>query len=218
MRCDESCGLSAWKYWLQTITLYHISAPKYRLHKGHKLHKIITNRRSKGKNNNNFSLDGKTPGRSHLRRGDHIYPRAITSCPGHALCLTWQVKCTCPGDHILACCNVLHCIATPGTRHECDHRGMYIQLARSGTVHALGKMWSPGGKCDRPGVDVISLAFNRLDCIKLCDMDMCRVCVLCLMCECICSVSYSYWMYDGSNVYVLYEMYDVWCVRHVCWV
>ena len=22
----------------------------------------------------NFSLDGKTPGRSHLRRGDHIYP------------------------------------------------------------------------------------------------------------------------------------------------
>ena len=50
----------------------------------------------------NYSLEGKTPGRSHLRRGDHIYPRAITSCPGHALCLTWQVKCTRPGDHIHA--------------------------------------------------------------------------------------------------------------------
>ena len=74
----------------------------------------------------NFSLDGKTPGRSHLRRGDHIYPRAITSCPGHALCLTWQVKCIRPGDHIRACCNVLHGIATPGTRHECDRRGVYI--------------------------------------------------------------------------------------------
>ena len=74
----------------------------------------------------NFSLDGKTPGRSHLRRGDHIYPRAITSCPGHALCLTRQVKCTCPGDHIHACCNVLHGIATPGTRHECDRQCIYI--------------------------------------------------------------------------------------------
>ena len=73
-----------------------------------------------------ISLDGKTPGRSHLRRGDHIYPRAITSCPGHALCLTRQVKCTRPGDHIHACCNVLHGIATPGTRHECDRRGVYI--------------------------------------------------------------------------------------------
>ena len=40
------------------------------------------------------SLDGKTPGRSHFRQGNHIYPRAITSCPGLALCRTWQVKCT----------------------------------------------------------------------------------------------------------------------------
>ena len=52
----------------------------------------------------NFSLDGLMPRRSHLRRGDHIYPRAITSCPGHALCLTWQIKCTCSGDHIRAWC------------------------------------------------------------------------------------------------------------------
>ena len=49
-----------------------------------------------------FSLDGLMPRRSHLRLGDHIYPQAITSCPGHALCLTWQVKCTCNGDHIRA--------------------------------------------------------------------------------------------------------------------
>ena len=55
----------------------------------------------------NFSLDGLMPRRSHLRRGDHIYPRAITSCPGHALCLTWQIKCTCSGDHIRAWCQEL---------------------------------------------------------------------------------------------------------------
>ena len=55
----------------------------------------------------NCSLDGLTPRRSHVRRGDHMYPRAITSCPGHALCLTWQVKCTCSGDHIRAWCQEL---------------------------------------------------------------------------------------------------------------
>ena len=54
-----------------------------------------------------FSLDGLTPRRSHVRRGDHMYPRAITSCPGHNLCLTWQVKCTCSGDHIRAWCQEL---------------------------------------------------------------------------------------------------------------
>ena len=54
-----------------------------------------------------FSLDGLTPRRSHVRRGDHMYPRAITSCPGHALCLTCRVKCTCSGDHIRAWCQEL---------------------------------------------------------------------------------------------------------------
>ena len=48
-----------------------------------------------------FSLDGKTPGRSHLRRGDHIYPQAITSCPGQAQCMPWA-RCDRPGVNVIA--------------------------------------------------------------------------------------------------------------------
>ena len=109
-----------------------------------------------------ISLDGLTPRRSHVRRGNHIYPRAITSCPGHALCLTWQFKCTCSGDHIRAWCRELKCFAwycnswhqarmwSPLHVHlTCQVRH---RLCPGQDVIARGYMWSPRRTCDRRGV------------------------------------------------------------------
>ena len=110
----------------------------------------------------NFTLDGLTPRRSHVRRGDHMYPRAITSCPGHALCLTWQVKCTCSGDHIRAWCQELQYHAK---RCNSWHQArmwspLHVHLTQQvrhracpgQDVIARGYMWSPRRTCDRRGV------------------------------------------------------------------
>ena len=99
-----------------------------------------------------YSLGGLTHRRSHLRRGDHIYPRAITSCPGHALCLTWQVYVHAaaitfvPGVEIP--CKTLQLLA-PGTN----------VIAAACTFNLPGQAQGmPWARFDRPGVNVIAPA------------------------------------------------------------
>ena len=69
-------------------------------------------------------------------KGDHIYAGAITFTPWRSH-LAQGMPCARPGKlnvhapaiTFVPCagsCNFLHGIATPGTRHECDRRGMYI--------------------------------------------------------------------------------------------
>ena len=109
-----------------------------------------------------YSLNGLTPRRSHVRRGDHMYPRAITSCPGHALCLTCWVKCTCSGDHIRAWCQELqrfawYCNSWNQARMWSPlHVHLTCQVRHRACpgqdVIARGYMWSPRRTCDRRGV------------------------------------------------------------------
>ena len=51
---------------------------------------------------------------------------------------------------------------TPQRLHLCQVQGVAIPC-KTLQLPAPGQMWSPGGKCDRPGVNVIALAFYRLD-------------------------------------------------------
>ena len=97
---------------------------------------------------NNFSLEGLMHWRSHLCPRDHNHAPAITSCPGPDLAswmyMHWR-------SHSSGT-QYVQSFAAPSTRHECDLRCMYIQLARSGTgqdVIAGVSMSSQGRKCYR---------------------------------------------------------------------